>query len=191
MKIQVSGHHLNVGEALRSHVESKLQNCVKKYFENPINAHVTLEKERDHLIKTYIVVNEGTGSNLVIKSEAHDADAYRSFDIAIEKAERQLSKHKDRIKHHQKHQKDRMAHIEAKKVVMSPFEDETSGDAPAIIAEMVTSIQKMPLTDAVMQMDLEDLPTLVFINAATDRLNVLYYRKDGNIAWMDIPQYNK
>lgn len=191
MKIQVSGHHLDVGDSLRTHIETKLSGCVKKYFENPINAHVTLEKERNHLIRTDIVVNEGTGAHLIIKSEAKDSDAYRSFDMAIEKAERQLSKHKDRIKHHQKRKEERVALIEAKKIVMYPFEDESKGDAPTIVAEMVASIQKMSLTDAVVQMDLEDLPTLVFINAATDRLNVLYYRRDGNIAWVDIPQYNK
>ncbi|EER22260.1 ribosome-associated factor Y [Rickettsia endosymbiont of Ixodes scapularis] len=36
-----------------------------------------------------------------------------------------------------------------------------------------------------MKMDLEDLPAVVFKNINNDRINIVYYRKDGNISWVD------
>jgi hypothetical protein len=134
------------------------------------------------------LVNEGTGKGLVIKSSAHDSDPYRSFDHALTKVEKQMRKHKSRIKEHQKIKVDKLFSIEAKRYVISPAADEEDmGDAPAIIAEKVTAIETMAVGDAVMKMDLLDLNTYIFINSGTKRLNVLYYRGDGNIAWIDVP----
>ena len=58
-------------------------------------------------------------------------------------------------------------------------------DNPVIVAEKATKILKLSVGQAVMKMDLEDLPALMFRNVKTDRINVVYYRKDGNISWVD------
>ena len=79
------------------------------------------------------------------------------------------------------------------KYVISPTkiddeDDETKEidfDNPVIVAEKATKILKLSVGQAVMKMDLEDLPALMFRNVKTDRINVVYYRKDGNISWVD------
>lgn len=57
--------------------------------------------------------------------------------------------------------------------------------APAVIAEKSTNIERLSVSDAVMKMDLADLPALMFFNAGNGRLNVVYRRVDGNISWVD------
>jgi ribosomal subunit interface protein len=192
MKINVSGQHMDLGDAFRNHIEDSLKKNVKKYFENAVNANVALSKDRHHLFSTEIVVNEGTGTGVVIKGDSQDADAYRSFDVALAKIEKQLRRYKSRIKEHQKDKEARLAFYDATKYIMSPFADGDDSahhmDAPAIIAEMETKIEKLSVGDAVMKMDLLDVPALMFINAKTGRINQVYYRKDGNIAWVDNPQ---
>ncbi len=189
MKFIVSGQHMNVGDSLRTHIEDSLTKHIIKYFENPITSSVTLTMEKQSYIRTDILINEGTGRGLVIKGTAYDGDAYRSFNLALEKVEKQMRKHKSRIKEHQKINPEKYAFIEAKKYVISPFSEgeDDMGKAPAIIAEKMTSIETLAVGDAVMKMDLLDLNTYLFINSGTNRLNVLHYRQDGNIAWIDVP----
>ena len=58
-------------------------------------------------------------------------------------------------------------------------------DNPVIVAEKATKILKLSVGQAVMKMDLQDLPALMFFNSAHGRLNVVYRRADGNISWVD------
>lgn len=191
MKVIVSGQHLDIGESLKSHVESAIEKRVKKYFDAAITAHVTLTKEKQHFIKTDILVNEGTSTGVVIKSSAEDSDPYKSFDLAITKAEHQLQKHKDRIKAHKTNKAARIASFEATSYDMSPFGDDSTKASPVIIAERAEAIDMLSVGEAVMKMDLEDLPAYIFINSANSRVNMVYYKKDGNIAWLDVPEYKQ
>jgi ribosomal subunit interface protein len=46
MQIKVTGKNLDIGEALRNHVDGRLQQFRQKYFEGTVHAHVTIEKQR-------------------------------------------------------------------------------------------------------------------------------------------------
>lgn len=102
MQISVSGKKLDVGEALREHVETRLHDGVKKYFENAIEADVVFSKEAPHYFRTDIVVNEGTGTKNIIKGDASAGDIYASFDLAADRVEKQLRRFKRKIKNHHK-----------------------------------------------------------------------------------------
>ncbi len=54
-----------------------------------------------------------------------------------------------------------------------------------VVDEKTTNIEELSVEEAIMQMDLQNLPALVFINNKNKRLNVVYHRKDGNISWID------
>lgn len=54
-----------------------------------------------------------------------------------------------------------------------------------VINEKTTDIEELSVDEAIMKMDLADLPALVFINKLNKRINVVYHRKDGNISWID------
>lgn len=189
MQITVSGKHIDIGKALTKYIEDDLNNVVKKYFENAVKSDVIISKSR-HFFRTDIVVNEGTGNNVVIKSNAEDDDVYASFDIASAKIEKQLRRYKERLKnHHNERLKELdINSMDARKYVISSSEQESKTsdeDAPLIIAEKQTVIERLSVSDAVMRMDLGNLPAVLFINKKTDAVNVVYRREDGNISWID------
>src|SRR4030065_2870721 len=99
MQIVVSGKNMDVGSSLREHVETALEGGVSKYFDRAIDADVVFSKEA-HLFCTDIIVNEGTGSGIIIKSQAKSDDVYASFDIATSRIEKNLRRYKRRLKNH-------------------------------------------------------------------------------------------
>ena len=190
MQIQVSGKKLDIGEALTTHVKERLIKGVSKYFEHAINADVVFSKEA-HLMRADIHVNEGTGAGIMIKSRAENTDIYVAFDGAAERIEKQLRRYKRKIRSRATKKvtdlsEKELKQLGGKKFVMTPLPEEELGeeDAPLIIAEKPQSIDRLTASEAVMRMDLADLPTLVFVNKQTGNLDVVYHRKDGNISWV-------
>lgn len=74
-------------------------------------------------------------------------------------------------------------------MIQSPREEQEASDEdednPVIVAESENVVHKMAVSDAVMQMDLFDQAFLVFRNAGSGEINVVYRREDGNIGWVD------
>jgi len=198
MQITVSGKHLEIGTALQEYVLAELESVVTKYFEHAISADVVFSKER-HLFKSDIIVNEGTGTNILIKGSANDDDVYSAFDLCSAKIEKQLRRYKRRIKDHHKTRldKDNIEMLTATKYILSSEVDaaeedsEELNDAPLIIAEKPTEIETLTVSDAVMRMDLGQLPALMFINKKSGSINVVYRREDGNISWIDSAGFKK
>jgi hypothetical protein len=60
-------------------------------------------------------------------------------------------------------------------------------DHSVIVAEQVTQIDRLTVSEAVMRLDLEHLPVLMFRNSGSGGLNVVYRRSDGNVGWIDAP----
>lgn len=187
MHIVISGKHLEVGEALRIHATQFLEKNIKKYFSNAINANVTISKDAD-LFHAHITVNDGTGTHLLVNGDGNNLDPYKSVDQAIKKIEKQLEKYKARIKNHKK-SKYHDSSVEAIKYVISDFdEDENNAlveTAPTVIAEKQLKVEILTVRDAVMYMNLQNLPAMLFINAANSKISMVYQRPDNNIGWVD------
>lgn len=192
MKVSVTGHHMQTGESLQTYVNERIEYIVDKYFENAISAHIVFSKAH-HLYHCEIIVNDGTKRHDLVKSEAECDEPYSSFDNALGKLEKQLRRHKSRLK--DRHNKIKVSEISSeaiKYIINKPSEEQFEDlntvsdqeDHPLIIAEKPLEISTMSVSDAVMRMDLEDVPTKVFYNKKTQRINVVYYRPDGNIAWV-------
>ncbi|MBN9542309.1 MAG: ribosome-associated translation inhibitor RaiA [Alphaproteobacteria bacterium] len=187
MHINISGQHIDLGDSLRTHVEERLQKSVHKFFEKAVSSEVHFVKH-NHNFHCNILVNEGTKQHLVIKGESESDDAYTAFDQALIKIEKQLRKYKDKIKNHHKKSLTDLDSTEIRKLGGTKYtierpQEET--EHPLVIAEKATIIQHLTVAEAVMLMDLADLPAMVFINKANDRINFIYHRKDGNISWVD------
>ena len=99
MDISVTGKHVDVGEALRGHVEKHLALCVGKYFDKPIDAAVTFSREAFEFHADITVhVQRGT----VMQAQGSAADPYVAFDAALERTAKQLRRHKRKIRDHHK-----------------------------------------------------------------------------------------
>jgi putative sigma-54 modulation protein len=147
---------------------------VKKYIDEPIDAQVVLsvEKKIRHSAEVTLVAK-----GITIKSSDETNDMYAAIDGMVDKLERQLKRYKEKIKKH-KPGSERMRQVE-KTVYAAESIDEGSPE-PVIIRSQSFSVKPLSVEEAVMQMDLLNKTFLVFSDATTDEISVVYRRKDGN-----------
>lgn len=181
MGLQISGKRMDIGEALRRQVESRMGEALQKYFDGGFTGHVTVEREGSGF-KTDCTIHLDTGITLQAHGQAQDA--YQSFDIAAERIEKRLRRYNRRLK---EHHTPRPGESAASYVIAAlDEEDEIAADYnPVVIAEETTNLDTMTVSHAVMRMDLTGVPVLVFRNAAHGGVNVVYRRPDGHIGWVD------
>jgi len=190
MQLTVTGKQVEVGNALRSHVESALEALLGKYFGSAIEAHVVFARDA-HLIRAEVSLHIGRG--IVVNSHASTGDHYIAFDAAAERLAKQLRRYKRRLRdHHGKAHAPAEQPETARSFVLAPSDDEDAaadgaadGESPVVIAEMSTELPQLTVGEAVMRMDLADAPVLLFRNRSHGALNLVYRRGDGNIGWID------
>jgi ribosomal subunit interface protein len=185
MNIVITGKHIDVGESLKAHIEERLQTTIAKYIDRINNVNVVISKQ-GHLFRVDITSNLGTHSGLTVQARRENVDAYVAFDEAAEKIGKQLRRYKRQItNHHGKNAEEVAQKFASKYYVICSDEEKEVADNPLIIAEDASHIEHLTVSDAVMRLDLGELPALVFINQANDRVNMIYRRNDGNIGWID------
>jgi ribosomal subunit interface protein len=186
MQVHISGRHVDLGESFQSHVEARLNEGLSKYLDRVVSVDVVVSKQAHNQFRVDVHANAGTHDGLVLKSQGSAGDIYAAFDESATKVETQLRRYKGRLKDHHAAKASGRAYT-AKKYVLQPedgAELEAKG-APAVVAEKPTNIETLTVSQAVMKMDLADLPALMFFNAGNGRVNVVYRRVDGNISWVD------
>ena len=187
MQIKISGKQIDVGEALRTHVEDNLVAAVGKYFDRPVDAQVVFSRN-GHGFKCDSSVHLSTG--LTAQAHAVNGEIYAAFDQATDRIEKQLRRYKRRLKDHHQNRQDPIELIEAQAYVLRSHDEEADSDdvngmQPVIIAEMATAIKSLTVGEAVMQMELAHSPFLMFKNDANGRINIVFQRDDGNVGWID------
>jgi len=162
---------MDPSEALKSYAEEKLER-VKKYIDEPavVQVFLTVEKIR-HSAEVTI-----TAKGITIKAAEESNDMYASLDAVSDKIERQLRRFKERIKAH-KPTEGRARNVQ-KAIVEARSIDEAK--EPVIIKTKSFSMKPMSVEEAVMQMELLHKDFLVYTEASTENINVVYRRKDGN-----------
>jgi len=181
MQITIYGKHLSVGDSLKTHIEDVLKGSILKRAEKATTASVTLAKQGPMFL-TEIVVHDGTHHN-TIAGHGENTDPYSSVGLAVEKLTKQINKHQDKMKnHHKTIKEDKQLELVQHAIEETEYETE---DNPVIVAENIPHIPKLSVKDAVMRMSIAKTNMFIFINSISNRLNVLTYRSDGNIAWVD------
>lgn len=190
MQLSVKGKQIDVGDALRQHVETQLGEIVGKFFGSSLEAQVTFSREA-HLFRADITVHAGRG--IVLQSNASAVEPYPAFDQAAERMAERLRRHKNRLKRHHQEARPDEAVIAQAFVLNAQQEDvaDEGVDNPVVVAEMTTPIETLAVSEAVMRLDLGELPALMFRNRANGELNMVYRRIDGNIGWVDPSQGKK
>jgi len=186
MRIQVSGKHIDVGDALRSHVEDRLPDAISKYFDRPVEAAVIFSRDRHEFVAD-ISVHLPTG--LSVQAKAKATEVYAAFDGATERMEKQLRRYKRRLREHRGPGAGEALAAAAQSYIIAggDHEDDQEPETlqPVIIAEMATTVPHLSVGEAVMHMELSGGLVLVFRNEAHGGVNVVYMRDDGNIGWVD------
>ncbi len=116
-------------------------------------------------------------------------DAHAAFTESLDKLEKRVRRYKRRLKDHHKARPQPVELSDAGSYILALTEDADEGTQddpnPVIIAEMEAKIPALSVGEAVMQMELANVPVLVFRNEKHSGVNVVYRRDDGNIGWID------
>ena len=192
MTLQISGKNMDLGDALKVHVETRLEAALEKYFQRDYSVSVIFSKERSQFKSD---CNIHLDSGMVLQASGMAGDAHSSFDEAAEHLEKRLRRYKRRLKDH--HSKGRSVSIgQAASYVLAPPVDEEEHEAepqednPVIVAETSSSLTSLSVSEAVMALDLSTSPVYVFRHSGNGRVNIVYRRPDGHIGWID-PQISE
>lgn len=204
MNLSVKGQHVDVGDALRAHIEEKLETLKGKFFNRVTDASVTFSREGHHLFRASLIFH--VGHDVKVQATGESGEAYAAFDEACDRVGKQLHRYKTRLRdHHDRLEKTPdTALLQARDYILQtdgvdlddedaelnaqlnkPLAKSPNGDDHVIIAETTTSITTLSVSEAVMRMDLADQDFLLFKNAKSGTLNAVYRRADGNIGWID------
>jgi ribosomal subunit interface protein len=186
MRYQISGKHIDIGEALQTHVKAELGEVVEKYAQRPTDAVVIFSKAA-HEYFCESVVHLSTG--LSASAKGHSTEIYAAFESCREKMDKQLRRYKRRIRNHHTNRPQPVEFGGGASYIIAPSEepedDDTASIEPIIIAEMEAKIPSITVGEAVMQLELSSQKFLVFRNEGHAGVNVVYRREDGNIGWID------
>jgi ribosomal subunit interface protein len=186
MDIRVSGHQLETGAALQTHVETRLGVIVDKYFSKALSSNVTFSRAPHDGFACDIVTHVMQG--LVLKGHGEAKDAHTGFDSAADKIEKQLRRYMRRLQDRHAQTAHALKEEEAAYTVFDAGDAEAEAappEAPVIVAEMRTDIPESTVSDAVMLMDLRNTSALLFKNSGTGAHNMVYRRHDGTIGWVE------
>lgn len=186
MSVRVSGKHMEIGDAFRTRIEDRIADAVSKYFDGGYSSQVTVEKSGSRFTAD-CKVHLDTG--VVLQATGQSQDPHGAFDGSSERIEKRLRRYKRRLKDHHANNG---AHAKVDELAYRVMdagaddEEEVPEDyAPVIVAESSKTVRTMTVASAVMALDLTDEPVLIFRNAGSGALNIVYRRTDGNIGWVD------
>ncbi len=174
MQTNITFRNLNATESIKSYAREKVDR-VNKYLDKASEAHVVLALER-HLHHADITIHAGT---FFLRGREKSEDMYASIDLAMDKIERQLKRYKEKLKSHRALPHHGEAAQKIRHDVVS-LEQPEQHRAAEIIRTDEFHAKPMSVEEAVMQMDLMNNDFLVFMNATSREINVVYRRKDGN-----------
>lgn len=184
MTIRVSGRHMDVGESFRTRIEDRLKEQVAKYFDGNYSGSVVLSKESSRY-NTDCSLRLDTGVTFQAAGMAHDPE--NSFQEACERIEKRLRRYKRRLKDHKAGLNGKSSDVAYSVFAPIPDEDDDIPEdyAPAIVAETSFPVGIFSVAGAVMELDRRDSPVVVFKNAGSGEINIVYRRPDGNVGWVD------
>ena len=171
MQTAVTFKNTDPSDHLKTYVQEKL-NRFDKFLDNPAEANVVLLVEKFRHIAEISI----SGDRLNINGKEKTNDMYSAIDLVIDKLDKQIKKSKEKSREYRNNSKT--------KTKTRPTPSPAPGDYDNLIKTdiKVNHIEYKPMDveEAVMQMDLITNQFLVFTNARTEAVNVLYRRNDGN-----------
>ncbi|MDR3030870.1 MAG: ribosome-associated translation inhibitor RaiA [Holosporales bacterium] len=183
MQIKVSGKNLDIGNSLREFTIKEIENLIDKYVGESINSTVTIAKDNRLF---YVEVRLYLAKGFILKTNGSSDDPYKAVSISLERLEERIKRHKNRIKNKQKRATWEVGALNATKYIIERKDSNNDLDEEhLIIVDKESFILTFSVSEAVMKLDLGDLPVVVFKNGDTNRINIVYKRPDGHIGWID------
>ena len=177
MNLQITGKRVEITDAMRDYIDKKIAKITKN-LRDVIDVNVTLHVERyRHIAEITIQAHQ-----LTIRGQGDTADMYTSIDLACNRIEKQVTRYRGRLQN----RGPRPGKTgEATMTVLDHEALARDTESRVVVKVDKIPVKPMAVEEAVMEMDLLNQDFLVFRNAETDQLNVIYHRRDGNIGLIE------
>ena len=184
MQYQISGIHIDIGDALQTHVTGELNNAISKYAERPTDAQIIFSKS-GHEFVCDAIIHLSTG--LTAQAKASKVGIYDAFDACAEKVKKQLRRYKRKLKSHHKNRNQSVEFFDPASYMVEIKErqkDSSFGSEALIVAETITDFPLFSVKDAAVELEKSNLSFLLFKNEEDKGVNILFRRQDGNLGWV-------
>lgn len=180
MKILVTGRHVTVTDAVRASIARKLQRLERLLNSSAVSAQCLIGKEREAFVCELTVHARG---DHMLHAVGRDASLATAVGAAVEKAAQQASRLADRWKTRRRTDRPEMPERRAG----TAAEAATVVDgAPRVIRARPVVVKPMSVDDAALEFAADTRPFLVFRDASTERIAMLYRRADGHFGLIDL-----
>ena len=169
IKYSIRGENLEVTEAIRDYVVSKLEK-IEKYFQadQELDARVNLKVYREKTAKVEVTIPLGS---ITLRAEDVSQDMYGSIDLVVDKIERQIRKNKSG----------------AGKLFTDAVVEEAA-TTEKVVRSKTIDLEPMDLDEAILQMDLLAHDFFIYRDAEDNTTNVIYRREDGDIGLLEVKE---
>lgn len=167
MHVNVTFRHMDSSEPLRQYAVEKTER-LSKYLLDPVEVHWVLSVEKIRHIADATVVANG----VTMKAHEDTQDMYSAIDMTLDKLEKQMRKHKEKVKDHK-------PHVEPENIKLNVPVAEGAA-RPRIVKKENQFVKPMSVEEAAMQMDVVGNDFLVFTDSTTSNISVIYRTKDGD-----------
>lgn len=178
MQISVTFRHLEPDEGVKTYVKGKVQR-LKKFLENPREAHVVLTAEKFRHSAELTIIRDGQ----TVNSEGRDRDLYAAIDQMVDKMDRQIREGRVKSKRRRRNSNPIGVESTGKRQSNPKGEEGEEASSPPLRRKRIPA-KPMSLEEAVAQLRLSGEDYLFFINTNSGVMNALL-RKDGQYEWME------
>ncbi len=180
LPITVTGRHVSVTDAMREHAEKKVSGLHLDY-PKIIEAKVLLDVDSKERHKAEVILF--CANHIVIEADTVTPNMYASIDETMSKIARRMRKHKTRMLKSHRPKKDKsIRHLNEAVFAPEIPEEPEAEHEPVLLHKEKFKIKHLYSDEAIMDMEMNDKPFILFHDAKADALALLYKREDGDYA---------
>lgn len=178
IQYSIRGENLEVTEAIRDYVVSKLEK-IEKYFQEDqeLHARINLKVYREKTSKVEVTIPLGS---ITLRAEDVSQDMYGSIDLVVDKIERQIRKNKTKI------EKKHRTKLPTGKVFTDALIEEQEAAPAKVVRSKQIDLKPMDLEEALLQMELLGHDFFIYTDVEDNSTHVLYRREDGDLGVLEV-----
>ena len=179
--VRVTGRHVSITEAIKDYVHQKLQHIHLDY-PRIIEAHAILDVEKHrHFAEMIMHCN----NHITIEASHECPDLYAAIDGVVAKITQQMRKYKTKILRNHRPRGQDIRHLEEQVLHVEERFHEIEESEPTVLKTERYEVKPMFVDEAVLQIEMSNRQFVVFQNARSEKVNILYRRKDGALGLIE------
>ncbi len=179
--VKVTGRRVSITEAIKNYSVSKVENLHLDY-PRIMEAHVILDVEKHrHFAEVVLHCN----NHITIEASEETDDMYASIDGVISKIARQMRKYKTKILRNHRPRRNEVRHLDEQVIALDAAFENLEESEPKVIQTERYPVKPMFVDEAVLQLEMSARQFVVFLNAKSEKINILYRRKGDGFGLME------